>query len=522
ANGFVKNKVLEFVGNGIEGLSVEFRNGIDVMTTETTCLSSVWTTDEKVRSYLDAYGRADAYKKLEPSDCAYYDGVVHIDLSSVEPMIALPFHPSNAYTIREFNANSRDILELTDKKITEQFGRGMGLASKISNGRFVTTQGVIAGCAGGIYDNICAAAQILKGKKTGTDFSLSVYPASQSVYYSLIKNGVITSLMSDGASIRTAFCGPCFGAGDVPANNVLSLRHTTRNFINREGSKPGEGQIAAVALMDARSIAATALNKGSLTGADEVEYSEYIPEFRHEESVYAERVYNGFGKPHAEDTLIYGPNITGYPEMSALPDHLLLKMCAVINDPVTTTDELIPSGETSSYRSNPLRLAQFTLSRKAPDYVELTKNIEESAEYRAALIASRMIVGNGSSIGSGSVIFARKPGDGSAREQAASSQRVLGTRANFALDYATKRYRSNLINWGILPFVVSSTDFAIGEYVLIPNVRQHLMNRDEALSAFIIKKGDTKRVALSLPDMTDEERAVMLDGSLMNHCKKLK
>ena len=518
-NGFVMNKVMEFVGDGIGSLSVDFRNGIDVMTTETKCLSSVWLTDERVRDYLKEFGRADDYRQLAPRGCAYYDGVVTVDLSAVEPMIALPFHPSNVYTIKDFSANARDICAQLDKTTSEQFGRSMELAAHAENGRFRTTQGVIAGCAGGIYENICAAAQILKGKGIGCDFSLSVYPSSQSTYYSLVRNGAISALMGSGASVRTAFCGPCFGAGDVPANNVLSLRHTTRNFLNREGSKPGEGQLAAVALMDARSIAATALNGGVLTGADTVEYSEHIPEFRHEESVYANRVYNGWGAPQPQTELVKGPNITDYPEMKPLPDHLLLKMCAVIKDPVTTTDELIPSGETSSLRSNPLKLAQFTLSRKAPDFVSQTKDVSRSEEFRSAFTAARMMVGNGTEIGAGCVIYARKPGDGSAREQAASSQRVLGTLANIAAEYATKRYRSNLINWGMLPFVATTSDFAVGEHIFIPNIRKGLLEGADTFAAFVISKGQTRRITLSLPSLTAEERAVILDGSLINHYK---
>lgn len=519
-NGFVKNKILEFVGEGISNLSVEFRNGIDVMTTETTCLSSVWMTDEKVESYLDCHGRAYDYKKLQPNGVAYYDGVVDVDLSSVEPMIALPFHPSNTYSIREFKENAADILVQLDRSTEEQFGHSMNLINNLNGKDFYVDQGVIAGCAGGIYDNIVAAAQILRGKTTGSDFNLSVYPASQPVYNSLIRNGVITSLMSSGASIRTAFCGPCFGAGDVPHNNGLSIRHTTRNFPNREGSKPGEKQLAAVALMDARSIAATAANKGILTSAAEVEYSEHIPQYNYDEAVYASRIYKGYNKPIHDQDLVFGPNIADFPEMKPLAENLLLKVCAVIQDPVTTTDELIPSGETSSFRSNPLRLAQYTLSRKAPDYVPATKNITDTEDFKKAISTARLLIGNGKEIGSGSIIFARKPGDGSAREQAASCQRFLGTMGNIALEYATKRYRSNLINWGMLPFISTSTDFSVGTFILIPDIKKNIIEKKESFPAFIIENGETKRITLSLPNLSDSEREVILDGSLINHYRK--
>ena len=519
-NGFVKNKVLEFVGDGISNLSVEFRNGIDVMTTETTCLSSVWMTDEKVEAYLNWHGRVGDYKKLQPNGVAYYDGVVDVDLSLVEPMIALPFHPSNTYTIREFKENAADILVQLDKATEDQFGHSMNLLNNLKGKDFYVDQGVIAGCAGGIYDNIVAAAQILRGKATSADFNLSVYPASQPVYNSLIRNGVITSLMASGASIRTAFCGPCFGAGDVPHNNGLSIRHTTRNFPNREGSKPGEKQLAGVALMDARSIAATAANKGILTSAADVDYSEHIPQYNYDEAVYSSRVYKGYSEPKADQNLVFGPNIADFPEMKPLAENLLLKVCAVIQDPVTTTDELIPSGETSSFRSNPLRLAQFTLSRKAPDYVPMTKNIIDTEDFKKAISTARLLVGNGKEIGSGSIIFARKPGDGSAREQAASCQRFLGTMGNIALEYATKRYRSNLINWGMLPFISTSTDFTVGTYILIPDIKKNVEEKKESFPAFIIENGETKRITLSLPDLSDSEREIILDGSLINHYRK--
>lgn len=515
-NEFVKNKVLEFVGDGISNLSMEFRNGIDVMTTETKCLSSVWVTDEKTKQYLKTHGRASDYKKVEPRGVAYYDSVIDVNLSAVEPMIALPFHPSNAYTIRNFQANASDILNSVEKYSKEQLGAELDLNSKLTSKGLLVNHGVIAGCAGGIYDNICAAAAIMKNRSTGFDFSLSVYPASQPAYAALVKNGVVNTILETGATMRTAFCGPCFGAGDVPSNGSLSIRHTTRNFPNREGSKPSDGQMSAVALMDARSIAATAVNGGILTGADTVEYDERIPEYSYDEKIYANRVYNGYGKPQKELPLIYGPNITDIPKLEPIRDHLLLKMAAVIHDPVTTTDELIPSGEASSYRSNPLKLAQLTLSRKAPSYVSETKTVTGTDAYARAINAARILVGKNADIGTGSVIYARYPGDGSAREQAASSQRILGTLANITKAYATKRYRSNLINWGMLPFVSSFSDFKVGDFVLIPDIKAALEKGEEEISAFVINEGEPRRITLKLPAITAEERETILAGCLIN------
>ncbi|HBL83732.1 MAG: hydratase [Clostridiales bacterium GWF2_38_85] len=519
-NEFVKNKVMEFIGDGIANLSMEFRNGIDVMTTETTCLSSIWITDEKTKQYLKIHNRIGDYKKTEPKGVAYYDAVVDVNLSEIEPMIALPFHPSNAYTIREFQANTAEILDNVEKYCIEKLGVSIDLKYKITKDGYKVEQGVIAGCAGGIYDNICTAATILRGKNIGTDFSLSIYPASQPAYSALVQSGVVNTIFETGATMRTAFCGPCFGAGDVPANGNLSIRHTTRNFPNREGSKPSEGQIAAVALMDARSIAATAVNDGIITGADTIEYIEFIPEYKFNAKIYENRIYNGFGKSESEKPLIYGPNITGIPTLEPIRDHLLLKMAAVIHDPVTTTDELIPSGEASSYRSNPLKLAQLTLSRKAPKFVEETKKIIGTEGYLRALNAAKILLGMDASINIGSVLYAKKPGDGSAREQAASSQRFLGTLANIASVYATKRYRSNLINWGMLPFTSSFDDFKVGDYVLIPDIKQALINGLLEVSAFIINEGEPHRITLKLQNMTDEEREIILAGCLINTYKK--
>ena len=515
-NEFVKNKVLEFVGDGIANLSMEYRNGIDVMTTETKCLSSIWATDNKTKQYLKIHGREKDYKKLQPNGVAYYDSVVDVNLSEIEPMIALPFHPSNAFSIREFNANATQILADVEKYSREQLGAEIDLRSKLTSKGLLVNHGVIAGCAGGIYDNICASASIMKNGSTGFDFSLSVYPASQPAYAALVKNGVVNTILETGATMRTAFCGPCFGAGDVPSNGSLSIRHTTRNFPNREGSKPSDGQMTAVALMDARSIAATAVNGGILTGADTVDYDDKIPEYSYDEKIYVNRVYNGFGKSQKELSLVYGPNITDIPKLEPISDHLLLKMAAVIHDPVTTTDELIPSGEASSYRSNPLKLAQLTLSRKAPSYVAETKTVTGTDAYARAMSAARILVGKTAEIGTGSVIYAKYPGDGSAREQAASSQRILGTLANITQAYATKRYRSNLINWGMLPFVSSFSDFKVGDFVLIPDVKAALIKGDEEISAFVINEGEPRRITLKLPAITAEERETILAGCLIN------
>lgn len=539
-NGYVKNKVMEFVGDGVENLGVEYRNGIDVMTTETTCLSSVWRTDEKVRDYLAAHGRADAYKKLEPGAVAYYDGMVTVDLSAVRPMIALPSHPSNVYPIEELLQNPREILAECEKKVLEQFGSpklSLGLADKVHDGGVWVDQGVIAGCAGGTYDNICEAADILAGRSTGTGaFSLSAYPSSQPTYLNLVQNGAVEKLMTAGVIVRSAFCGPCFGAGDTPANRCLSIRHTTRNFPNREGSKPGEGQLSAVALMDARSIAATAANGGRLTPATEADYEPSRPAYRFDPTVYQNRVYQGFGHAEPETPLVLGPNIADWPEMPRLTDDLLLKVVSFITDPVTTTDELIPSGETSSYRSNPRRLAEFALSRRDPSYVPNAKEVEAAEQARergerpetALLELSQVyeklkeqkLVTDESIMktGIGSCIYATKPGDGSAREQAASCQKVLGGWGNVATEYATKRYRSNLINWGILPFLSDGTPhFRGGDYLFIPGVRAAVLEQKEKIDAYVVMGREITKTSLSLGTLTDAERKILAAGCLINH-----
>lgn len=540
-NGYVKNKVMEFIGDGIEGLGVEFRNGIDVMTTETTCLSSVWKTDEKVKDYYAAHGRVSDYKELNPGSVAYYDGIVYVDLAKIKPMIAMPFHPSNTYTIDDLNANLLDILDEVEKKAVKTIDNPnikFQLKNKVRNGKLYVDQGVIAGCAGGTYDNICDVADILDGQNIGADdFALSVYPSSQPTFMSLVENGAIFKLMQAGATVRSAFCGPCFGAGDVPSNQGLSIRHSTRNFPNREGSKPGNGQIAGVALMDARSIAATAVNKGYLTPANEIDVNFSKPKYFFNKSVYDNRVYNGFGKADPSVELKFGPNITDWPEMSALTDNLLLKVVSVITDPVTTTDELIPSGETSSYRSNPLGLAEFTLSRKDPNYVPRAKEIqlaekarlagkdpaETSDDVKAAMaVISGKFDVNNDNTGIGSVIYAVKPGDGSAREQAASCQKVLGGWANFAKEYATKRYRSNLINWGMLPFLFDEElPFENGDMIFIPNVAKTVEDKLSEFKAYVVKDGEMKEFTLKMGDLTDDERKIILAGCLINYNKNL-
>ncbi len=526
-SGFVKNKVLEFVGDGIANLPMEFRNGIDVMTTETTCLSSIWETDGETEKYLTRHKRASDYKKLSPSDGAYYDGLVEIDLSKVEPMIALPFHPSNTYTIREFLANAPAILAEVEKTAVEQLGVPEGrldLQSKFYDGKMHIDQGVIAGCAGGTFDNLTAAADILRNKSTGNGaFSLSVYPASQPVLLELMKCGVAETLVSAGATLRTAFCGPCFGAGDVPACGGLSIRHSTRNFPNREGSKPNDNQIAAVALMDSRSIAATAANGGILTPADEFEGEFTTYDYNFDNGVYDNRIYNGFGNPIPETELVLGPNITDWPEMPALAEDLLIKAVSIINDPVTTTDELIPSGDTSSYRSNPIRLAQFTLSRKDPEYVGEAKKALE-APSQAILDKVSKIAGKGmtsSDLQIGSTICALRPGDGSAREQAASCQRVLGGTANIALEYATKRYRSNLINWGMLPFTYKG-DLKVekGDYIFIQGARSAVVSGKEKIDAYVINESKAEKIELLLENLSAGEREILADGCLINHYAK--
>ena len=533
-SGYVKNKVMEFVGPGIASLRQDTRNAIDAMTTETTCLSSIWETDEVTQRFLAVHGRAVDYKKLAPADLAYYDGVVEVDLSAIRPMIALPMHPSNAFTIEELNANLEDILHACEQDVQKLIGRKdvqLDLCSKIENGKLRVDQGVIAGCAGGLYDSIYEAASILKGHTGGCgDYALSVYPGSQPIMMELVRTGVIGELMASGATIRTAFCGPCFGAGDVPANGALSIRHTTRNFPSREGSKPGSGQLSGVALMDARSIAATTANGGILTPATDIDYDPTVPEYQYDASSYDTRVYQGFGKGDYDALLKFGPNIKDWPEIAPLGDNLLLKVASYITDPVTTTDELIPSGETSSYRSNPLGLAEFTLSRKDPEYVSRAKAVQaEEAARRtgagdAALLAKVNAVPgceqlNWNDIQIASTIFAVKPGDGSAREQAASCQRVLGAGANIVTEYATKRYRSNLINWGMLPLqLAGATPFGLGDYVLIPNVREALKGDLQNIKAYVL--GDTvKEFELYMAPLTTDERQILADGCLINFYK---
>ena len=505
ANGFVKNKVLEFIGDGIANLPIEYRNGIDVMTTETTCLSSIWMTDEITEQYFITHGRPNDYTKLAPKDIACYDGMITVDLSAVESMIALPFHPSNVVTIRELIENPYDILKNLD----------IDLTSKIIDGKIHVDQGVIAGCAGGTFDNICAAADILRGGSTGCgEFALSVYPASQPVLTAMLKNGAAAELIATGATLRTAFCGPCFGADNVPANGGFSIRHSTRNFPNREGSKPSSGQTAAVALMDARSIAATALNGGVLTAADTLDIDYTVPDYKYDDSAYRSRVFNGFGSPDKSAELKFGPNIADWPAIDPLADNLLLQMACVILDPVTTTDELIPSGETSSYRSNPMKLAEFTLSRKDPQYVSKAK---AAMSPDPAVIAKINAIDNGKT-GIGSVIYAVKPGDGSAREQAASCQRVLGGLANIAGEYATKRYRSNLINWGMIPFIYNGDSiFESGDYVFIPQVRKAVENADKTVKAYLIRGDEVTEFTMGMPVLTDDERTIILSGCLINY-----
>ena len=534
--GYVKNKVMEFVGPGVANLSVDYRIGVDVMTTETTCLSSIWTTDSQVKEFYDIHGRPEEYKELNPGEVAYYDGVVYVDLDKVKPMIAMPFHPSNTYTIEELNANLEDILADVEKKALVSLDGKIPftLRDKIRNGKLYVEQGVIAGCAGGGFENLCDAADILKGKNIGADeFSLSVYPASQPVYMELIKNGSIAAFMSSGATVRTAFCGPCFGAGDVPANNGLSIRHSTRNFPNREGSKITSGQIASVALMDARSIAATAANKGYLTAATDIDVDYSKPKYFFDKTIYDNRVYNGIDKADSSVEVKFGPNIKDWPAMSALPENMVLKVVSEIHDPVTTTDELIPSGETSSYRSNPLGLAEFTLSRKDPEYVGRAKEIQkaqkaveagvcpldEVAELKPVMETVNKAypnVGKGN-IGFGSTIFAVKPGDGSAREQAASCQKVLGGWANIANEYATKRYRSNLINWGMLPFIIDAGElpFKNLDYIFIPGIRKAVEEKAPVIKAYVVKDSLIE-FELKIGDLTDDERKIILDGCLIN------
>ncbi len=528
-SGFVKNKILEFIGPGIEGLSMDYRNGIDVMTTETTCLSSVWETDEKTEEYFAVHGRKEAYRKMQPAQPAYYDGAVTIDLSKVEPMIALPFHPSNAYTIRELLENPYELLKEAENRGRKLKGDdSFTLTDKIKDGKIYVEQGVIAGCAGGMYENIAEAAEILRDKSIGADeFTLSVYPSSQPVYKCLVENGYIGVLMETGAIVKTAFCGPCFGAGDVPANNGLSIRHTTRNFENREGSKPTNGQLAAVALMDARSIAATAANGGVLTSALDYAYNKRVKKYKFDDKIYRNRVYYGAGKAQSEAPLKYGPNIADWPEQIALGKHLLIKIVSVLTDPVTTTDELIPSGETSSYRSNPMKLAEFALSRKDPKYVARAKEVlqeEKERREKGALPESVVKELNGFAVDEGTVygsaVVARKPGDGSAREQAASCQRVLGGVANIAEEYATKRYRSNLINWGMLPFLCAKAELKTGDFVYVRDIAAAIAGGEEKVVATVISQGKTRDIVLTLGALTEDERKIILAGCLINFNKK--
>ena len=539
-NGYVNNKVMEFIGDGIDNLSVDYRIGVDVMTTETTCLSSIWRTDDKVKEFYDIHGRSEDFAEIKPEQVAYYDGVVEVDLSTIKPMIAMPFHPSNVYSIEELNNNLEDILRDVEKKALVSLDNNKDinftLTDKIHNGKLYVEQGVIAGCAGGGFENICDAADILRGKYIGSDeFSLSVYPASQPIFMELVKNGAIADLMETGATVRTAFCGPCFGAGDVPSNKGLSIRHSTRNFPNREGSKVTNGQIASVALMDARSIAATAANKGYLTAATDVDVNFTKPKYFFDKKIYENRVYNGVGKADPSVEIKFGPNIVDWPEMFPLTDNVLLKTVSMIHDPVTTTDELIPSGETSSYRSNPLGLAEFTLSRKDPAYVGKAKEVQKAEKARLAgediyavdpqlkdvyetIQKSFDVKPEETEIGS--VIFAVKPGDGSAREQAASCQRVLGGMANIAREYATKRYRSNLINWGMLPFIFDGDlPFDKDDYILVKDVKDAIANKKDSVKAYVVNKG-MKEMEFKLGRLTDDEREIILNGCLINYNKK--
>ncbi len=514
-NGFVKNKILEFVGNGVKTLSMDFRNGIDVMTTETTCLSSIWVTDQKTKEYYAMHDRVDAYKELKPEDGAYYDKGIVIDLSKVEPMIALPFHPSNAYTIKDFLSRPYELLKECEEAGAKLLPKGKGefkLTDKIRDGKVYVEQGVIAGCAGGMYENIADASNILGDTAiNNNDFTLDVYPSSQPVYKGLVDTGYISKLMVNGAVIKTAFCGPCFGAGDVPQNNGLSIRHTTRNFESREGSKPANGQLSAVALMDARSIAATAKNGGAITSAMDLEYSNKIKKYRFDNKIYKARVFNGGGKSNTDTALVYGPNIADWPKMQALKDNLLLKVVSVLQDAVTTTDELIPSGETSSYRSNPLKLAEFALSRKDPWYVERAKAVRDGA-FPIELGFDQ------NTTTYGSVVCSIKPGDGSAREQAASCQRVLGGVANIAKEYATKRYRSNLINWGMLPLLADKNDFEVGDYIYVEGIRKAVERGENIFTAKVIGK-TTRTITLKMDALTDAEKQIILKGCLINYYK---
>ncbi len=546
ANGYVNNKVMEFVGPGVSNLSADFRIGIDVMTTETTCLSSIWSTDDTIREFYDIHRRANDYKELNPGQVAYYDGMIEVELDKVKPMIAMPFHPSNTYTIEELNANLLDILDDCEKKALVSLDGAVefSLKDKVRNGKLYVDQGIIAGCAGGGFENICAAADIMEGASIGSDeFTLSVYPASMPIYMELMKTGAAETLMETGAILKTAFCGPCFGAGDTPSHNGFSIRHSTRNFPNREGSKLQSGQIASVALMDARSIAATAANKGYLTPATDMDVYYTNPKYHFDSRIYANRVFDSKGAADSNQEIKFGPNIKDWPKMSELPENMVLKVVSEIHDPVTTTDELIPSGETSSYRSNPLGLAEFTLSRKDPAYVGRAKEIQKAQQALEAQscpvdaveelkpvmeainkafpekdFAKNREAGN---LGFGSTIFAVKPGDGSAREQAASCQKVLGGWANIANEYATKRYRSNLINWGMLPFLIPTGElpFTNGDYIFIPDIRKAVEACKTKISAYVVKGQELKEFTLELGELTEDERTIILKGCLINYYK---
>ena len=536
-NGYVKNKVMEFVGPGVSALSADFRIGVDVMTTETTCLSSIWRTDDEIKDFYEIHGRSEDYKELNPGAVAYYDGMIEIDLSAIRPMIAMPFHPSNTYTIEELNANLMDILDDCEKRALVSLDGQVDftLKDKVRHGKLYVEQGIIAGCAGGGFENICDAADILKGTSIGSDeFTLSVYPASTPIYMELVKNGAVANLMATGAIVKTAFCGPCFGAGDTPANNAFSIRHSTRNFPNREGSKIQNGQISSVALMDARSIAATAANKGYLTPATDIDVNYTKPKYFFDKTIYENRVFDSHGVAQPEVEIKLGPNIKDWPAMSALPQNMLLKVVSEIHDPVTTTDELIPSGETSSFRSNPLGLAEFTLSRKDPAYVGRAKEVQKAQKAIEAgtcplevlpemkpvmeKVHTRFPEAGEGNLGVGSTIFAVKPGDGSAREQAASCQKVLGGWANIANEYATKRYRSNLINRGMLPFIIPAGDlpFANGDYIFVPDVRKAVEEKADQITAYMV--GDELvPFTMTLGELTDEEREIILKGCLINY-----
>ena len=534
-SGFVKNKVLEFAGPGVKDLPIDFRNGIDVMTTETTCLSSIWVTDEKVKEYFDIHERPEAYKKLEPGKVAYYDSMIRIDLSTQECMIALPFHPSNAYTIHELQADPEGILKKVEEDTRKRFGDKVqvDLVSKIKDGKVVADQALIAGCSGGTYDNLSEAATILKGKSIGNDyFTMSCYPQSTPVYLATTRNHIAEELLEAGVVIKPAFCGPCFGAGDVPANNGFSIRHTTRNFPNREGSKPGQGQISLVSLMDARSIAATAANGGVLTAATDIEYEDTHKPYTFDDRIYKSRIYYGYGKADLSQELRYGPNIKDWPTMYPMEENMLVELAAVIHDPVTTTDELIPSGETSSYRSNPLKLSEFALSRRCPEYVGTSKRIQaDDLARRAGKVPAHVaealakVGASADNTSFGSCVFANKPGDGSAREQAASCQKVLGGDANICYEYATKRYRSNCINWGIVPFTIApetAFDYEVGDCVFVPGIRQAILDGKEEIDACVISKAGVKPIHLFFQNLTAAEREILADGCLMNYYKNRK